>query len=61
MCPGCMTAAALQELGPNPAATLLALVARSLPRRRRAQPSTDADTAKHQASKPACPNQTHGG
>lgn len=46
MCPGCITAAALQELGPNPFAALRAAFASTRGRRRRIQPSTPADAAK---------------
>lgn len=60
MCPGCMTAAALQELGPNPAAALLALIARSLGRSGRA-PGTGAESAKEQTAATAFPNANQGG
>jgi len=46
MCPGCMTAAALQELRPNPFAALRAAFARRPGGPERAQPSTPAEAAK---------------
>jgi len=49
MCPGCMTAAALQELRPNPFAALRAAFARRPGGPKRAQPSMPAEAAKGSA------------
>jgi hypothetical protein len=60
MCPGCMTAAALQELGPNPAAALLALFARSLARPGSA-PNTGAAAANVRTAASVSANANQGG
>ena len=46
MCPGCMTAAALQELGPNPFTALRAAFGGRPARPDSAQPSIAAEAAK---------------
>jgi hypothetical protein len=61
MCPGCMTAAALQELGPNPAAALLALFARSLARPGSAPPNTGAAAANVRTAASVSANANQGG
>ena len=48
MCPGCMTAAALSELGNNPLGEIIALIVKALPGRTSAEPSTPAAEAKDQ-------------